>query len=246
LIIDYLLLIIERIKMKKPQHKRFTFYLFSFTFLTAVFLQSGCGVVGILGTPGRGERKITAEYDLTKRKDQKILVLVNQPVWGNAQVNLRVRITKAISKNLVEKVKIKPKYVVDYNELSEFRSNRSDFSLLSPTEVGKALDADLVLLVVVEDYQLGELPEAGYYRAIMSVRAVLLDVATGEKLWPKTEKSKNIQVGFEVEQRGKEIAAKRLIAACAHCIVRHLYNCPKNKFKIFDDRSNIGWKSWEK
>ena len=118
--------------------------------------------------------------------------------------------------------------------------------MLSPMEVGKALNADLVLLVVVEDYQLGELPEAGYYRAIMNVRAVLLDVATGEKLWPESAKNKSIQVGFELEQRGREIAAKRLTAACAHCIVRYLYNCSKNKFKIFDDRSNIGWKSWNK
>ena len=126
------------------------------------------------------------------------------------------------------------------------RSKARLFSLLSSVEVGEALDADLVLLVVVEDYQLGELPEAGYYRAILNARAVLLDVATGEKLWPKSAKNKSIQVGFEVEQRGKGVAAKRLTAACAHCIVRYLYDCPKNKFKIFDDRSNIAWKSWNK
>ncbi|RKY24455.1 MAG: hypothetical protein DRP62_03670 [Planctomycetota bacterium] len=232
--------------MKKPQHKRFIFYLFSFTFFTTAFFQSGCGLVGVVGTPGRGERKIAAEYNLSERKGQKILVLVNQPVWLDADVNLRFHITEAVNKGLIEKVKIRPEYIIDYNELSEFRSNKSDFSLLSPTEVSKALGADLVLLVGVEDYQLGELPEAGYYRAIMNVRAALLDVATGEKLWPKTEKSKNIQVGFEVEQRGREIAAKRLTTACAHCIVRYLYNCPKNKFKIFDDKSNVGWKNWEK
>ena len=106
-------LIIERIKMKKPQRKRFTFYLFSFTFLTAVFFQSGCGLVGVIGTPGRHEREITAEYNLAERKGQKILALVNQPVWLGADVNLRFYITEAVSKNLVEKVKIRPEYIVD-------------------------------------------------------------------------------------------------------------------------------------
>jgi hypothetical protein len=217
-----------------------------FLTLVAVLFQAGCGVVSVLGTPGRHERKITAEYDLAERKGQKILVLVDQPVWLGAQVNLRFHITEAISKNLIEKVKIRPEYIVDYKELSEFRSNKSGFSLLWPIEVGKALGADMVLLVMVENYQLQELAEAGYYRAILNAQAVLLDVATGEKLWPKSAESKSVQVGFEVEQSGKEVAAKRLIAACAHCIVRYFYNCPKNKFKIFDDKSDIAWKSWDR
>ncbi len=212
----------------------------------AVFFQSGCGLVSLLGTPSRSERKIPAEYDLAEHTDQKILVLVNQPAWLNAQVNLRYYLTRAINKNLMTKVGIQPDYLVPYNELSEFRSNQPDFSLLSPTQVGEALNANMVLLVIIEDYQLKELAETGYHKGALDAQAALVETATGERLWPDSTKNKSIKVGFEVEPRGREAGVARLAAACAHCIVRFLYNCPKNKFKVTDDRSGIGWKNWKK
>lgn len=248
--------------MKKPQCRRFTFFLWPpscektakqklviFSFLTAALFYSGCsfvGTAGTLGSPTSHEKKIPAEYDLTMRRKQKILVLVNQPAYLDAQANLRFYLTEAMSKNLVKKVKIRPWFLVGYNELSEFRSNRPDFSLLSPAEVGTALDADMVLLVTLEEYQLHELAETGYYKGFLSARAILLDTATGEKLWPKSAKSKSIKVGFEVESYGQEVAVKRLMDACAHCTVRYFYNCPKDKFKTFDDKSDISWEEWRK
>lgn len=249
--------------MKKPQCRRFTFFLwtpscekiakrkllFTFTFLTAALFYSGCSftrTIGALSSPTSHEKKIPAEYDLTRHRKQKILVLVNQPAYLNAQVNLRFYLTEAMSKNLIKKVKIRPWYLVGYNELSEFRSGQPNFSLLSPAEVGTALDADIVLLVTLEDYRLHEIVETDYYKGFLSTRTILFDTATGEKLWPKSAKSKSIKVGFEVESYGREVAVKRLMDACAHCTVRHFYNCPKDKFKIFDDRSGPIWESWKK
>ncbi len=207
----------------------------------AMFFLNGCGIVGLLGTPTRHEKKIAAEYDLTKQKGQKILVLVEQPGWLNAQVNLRYYLTKAIRENLMTKVEVPSEYIISYNELSEFRSNKGDFSLLSPVGVGRALGADIVLLVTIQGYQLSEVAETGYYSGFLGVQTVLFETATEEKLWPELAESKSIRVGFEVEQKGREAAVGRLVAACAHCTTRYFYNCPKGKFKIFDDRSNLGW-----
>ena len=226
--------------MKKPS---------VFLTLAALLFNSGCqtaGVISVFGTSRRHEREIAAEYDLAEHKDQRILVLVNQPAYLNAQVNLRFHLTDAINKNLTEKVEIGPQCLVGYNELSEFRSNRADFSLLSPVEVGTALDANMVLLVVIEDYQLNAMPEAGYYQGLLSARAVLFETATGEKLWPESEKSKSVKVGFEVEEGGREVSVRRLVSACAYCTVRYFYDCPEDKFKIADDRSSAGWKDWGK
>ncbi len=211
-----------------------------------VFFQSGCGIVGLLGTPSRSERKIPAEYDLAEHADQKILVLVNQPAWLNAQVNLRYYLTRAINKNLMTKVGIQPDYLVPYKELSEFRSNQPDFSLLSPVQVGEALHTDMVLLVIIENYQLHEVAETDYHKGVLGAQAALIETATGERVWPDSTKNKSIKVGFEVEPRGREAGVARLAAACARCIVRCLYNCPKNIFKVPDDRSGIGWKNWKK
>lgn len=206
---------------------------------------AGCGfkIIGLLGTPARHEREIPAEYDLTKHGGQKLLVLVNQPGWLGAKANLRYHLTEAINKALTAKIEIPTDSLISYDKLSEFRSGNSNFSLLSTFEVGAAFDANMVLLVAVEDYQLNEVPETDYYRGLLNVKTVLLDVTKEEKLWPESEESKSIKVGFEVEQRGKEIAIKRLAAAVAHCAVRHFYDCPKNKFKIPEDRSRINWEN---
>ncbi len=212
-----------------------------FLTLVVVFFYSGCKIVGVVGTPRAHEEKIVAEYDLAEHKDQKILVLVNQPVWLNAQVNLRYYLTKAINKNLTAKVKILPEYLVSYSELSEFRSNKSDFLLLSSVEVGEALDANMVLLVDIGSYELNRIAETSYYEGFLGVQSVFLDVATGEKIWPESARSKSIKVGFDIESRGQEIAVKRLAAATTYCLIRYFYDCPKNEFKITDERSGIGW-----
>jgi len=213
----------------------------AFSGLSAVFFYSGCGIVGLLGTPSQYEKKIPAEYDLTKQKDQKILVLVEQPGWLSTQTNLRYYLTKAIGENLIAKVKIPPEYIISYDELSEFRSNKDDFSLLSPVAVGKALGADIVLLVMIEDYQLNEVAETGYYNGFLGTQSVLFETATGGKLWPESAEGKSIKVGFEVGEKGREAAVSRLVTACAYCTTRYFYNCPKYKFKIFDERREPGW-----
>jgi hypothetical protein len=228
----YSLFKIAILKMKK---------LSVFLTLVVVFFYSGCGVVGIVGTPRAHEEKVVAEYDLAEHKDQKILVLVNQPVWLNAQVNLRYYLTKAINKNLTAKVKILPEYIVSYSELSKFRSNQADFLLLSPVEVGEALSANVVLLVEIGGYELNKIAGTSYYEGFLGVQSAFLDVATGEKIWPESAKSKIIKVGFDVESGGQEIAVKRLAAASTYCLIRYFYDCPKNEFKIADDRSGIGW-----
>lgn len=232
--------------MKKLQHKSFALYLLSFTVLTSLLFYSGCGIAGTIGTPRSHEKKIPAEYNLAGHRDRKILVLVNQPAWLNANVNLRFYLTEAINNSLVRNVKIPPGNLVTYNELSKFRSNQPNFSLLPPTKVGAALNTNMVLLVMIEDYQLYEIAETGYYKGSLNVQSILLETATGEKLWPESAGSKSVRVGFEVENRGWEFAVKRLATACSYCIVRYLYNCPGDKFKIFDDKSDSSWESWKR
>jgi hypothetical protein len=160
-------------------------------------------------------------------------------------VNLRYYLTEAIRESLIAKVKVPPEYIISYNELSEFRSNKSDFPLLSPVAVGKALGADIVLLVMIEDYQLSEVAETGYYSGFLGVQTVLFETATGVKLWPESTAGKSIRVGFEAE-KDREAAVDRLVNACAHCITRYFYNCTKDKFKIFDEEGNLGWEEWKK
>jgi len=215
--------------------------------LAVVCFLGGCGtsrLVGIMGIPTRHEKKFPAEYDLKQHKNQRILVLVNQGGWLGADVNLRLHLTEAINKELVKKIRIKPEYLVSYDELSGFRSGRADFSLLSPVQVGQALKADMVLLVVIEDYQLYEMAQSGYLKGFLSTQAGLFETATAAKLWPEPAKGKCVEVGFEVEEHGRDVAISRLANALAYCAVRYFYDCPMDKFKIAEDKSGAGWKDW--
>jgi len=229
--------------MKDSQHKYFTFWLFTFTSLAVLFTQSSCGFISMLGKPTSHERKIPAEFNLARRKGQRILILVNQPGWLDTNVNVRYYITEAVHKNLVKKVKLLSGDIISYKELSEFRTSRSDFSSLTPVETGRTLKADIVLAAEIEDYKLKKMSGAQVYEGILNARTAIFETATSQKLWPKTALSKTIKVGFETEG-SSEGAADRLANACAHCITRYLYNCPENKFKIHDDRSGLGWQNW--
>ena len=201
--------------------------------------------IGVLATPTRHEREFQAEYDLVKQREKKILVLVNQPAHLNAQENLRYYLTNAVRENLVTKTKIAREDIVSYERLSEFRSSEPDFSLLSPTAIARALGADMVLLIVVESYELSEMAESGYHKGALATHSLLLDAPAEKKLWPLSETSKSVRVGFEFEGGGREVAVTRLAAAAGHCIVRYFYDCQKKKFRIADDRTHITWEDWD-
>ena len=101
-----------------------------------------------------------------------------------------------------------------------------------------------MLVVTVEDFSLIQLSAKNYYRGALSARAGLFDAWSGKKLWPESQESKLIKVGFEVEDKGKEAAIERLAFAGAYCTARYLYDCPENRFKISEDKSGIGWRDW--
>jgi len=230
--------------MKKSQYEYFVCYLFAFLFVGSVFLCNGCGIGSMIGTPLRHEKKIPAEYELREQEDKKILILVDQPARLIATANLRYYLTRDIREYLIKRVRIPAEGIISYEKLVEYRNNEAGFSQMSPLEVGMGLQADIVLLVAVEDFRLYNMAETGYLKGFLSSRAVILDTTTGEKVWPKSFVSKGIKVGFEFDVRNVEIAVSRLSAASAHCITRYLYDCPMDKFKIADDRSGEAWENW--
>ncbi|MHC4122186.1 MAG: hypothetical protein ACYSSI_01325 [Planctomycetota bacterium] len=213
--------------------------------LVPVVFWNGCAVVSVLGTPANEEIVIPAEYDLAEHANQKILVLVNQPIWIDAQINLKYYLTEAVNKRLEEKIKFPSNNIVSYYELSAYRSGQPDFAQLSVRQIGKGLNADIVLIIDVQLYQLEKISETDYYKGFLDAQAAVIDTATGTRLWPEGERGKTIRVRFEMEGKGRQIAVNKLIAACAHCTTRYLYNCKKTNFKIFEDKSDSVWQDWD-
>jgi hypothetical protein len=228
--------------MEKRAYQQIMLFLFCFIL---VLFQSSCGIISVMSSPTRYEEEIPAEFRLADLEAQKILVLVEQPYWLDAKVNLRVHLTNAIHQQLTGKVKILPESLIAYDKLSRYRASRSDFSLLKPSQVGKALDADVVLFVNVNEAQLESMPDSDIYKGLLSARVFLIDTATGVNLWPEQSSGRRIRVGFDIEDRGLRMAVSRLSTSTAHCIVRYLYDCKVAYFKIRDDKSDPAWEYWE-
>ena len=227
--------------MKKTPRKCFVWLVIAVAAVTVTLPCSGCGIVSLLGTPTRHETKIAAEYDLTGHREERLLVLVDQPQWFEAEANLRYELTKSLNHRLTEKIGIEAEHLVPYDKLSGFRSAQPNFSLLSPVQIGAALKADLVLYVLIEGYELRNMDHTNLYTGSLNVRSALYDSAAGERLWPKATMGKSIPVGFDFESGDREAGVARLAAASSHCTVRHLYDCPEDEFSILEDRSSVNW-----
>jgi hypothetical protein len=202
-------------------------------------------MVSVMTTPTRYEEETPAEYKLTDLVDKKILVFVKQPYWLDSKVNLRVHLTDAIHEQLIKNVKVSPVRLIEYDKLSKYRSGRADFSLLKPSNIGKALGADVVLYVNITEVQLESMPDTDIYNSFLSARALLIDTSSGVNLWPDQSIGKSIKVGFDMEEKGMKAAISRLSRSTAHCIVRYLYDCKLAYFKTGDDKSNPAWEYWE-
>lgn len=214
------------------------------TALTAFFACSGCAIPGLIASPTASENKIPAEFDISARAEDTILILVSQSPWGDIPSDMRPLLTEDIAKLLMKRAKFRSDRLVSYRKLARFRSQRTDFYLLSPVDVAAALGAKIVLLVDVQDYELYELPISGYHKGSVSIRSLLLDVPTGLKLWPDSEDAREVKVAFEAEGGGIQALAEKLAKTAAYCIVRYFYNCPSNDFKIWGEQPRLEWQQW--
>jgi hypothetical protein len=204
----------------------------------------GCArAIAALATPTQWEIKVPAEYNLSDNKPEKLLVLVEQPAWATSEANMRVYLTQALEALLEEKIGIRAKAFVPYQELADVRNSRPDFAMLSPPQAGRTLGAQMVLYVVIDNFGLYGLSDAGYYKGRLDTRSGLYDVASQQMLWPQSDQLKISSVSFEA-QKGLDEAGKRLAGATSRCIVRNFYDCPKKEYKVGDENINEDAKGW--
>ena len=216
------------------------------TFMMAAvsFGACGCQLAALFGSEGSNEGKVVAEYNLAEQKDKKILIFVQQPVHIRANANITSRLTQALMGQLMINAKMEAANFVPIEKLDNFRQ-MSNFSSLTPLQVAKSLDAKLLLYVNIDEYLFEQQADTNSYKGLLNSKAAVFDVETEQRVWPAGQVGKTIEVGFEAEQKGFEYSLRRLMQASAHCTVRHLYNCSKEKFKVIEDKSGAGWQEWK-
>jgi len=190
-------------------------------------LVSGCAIFGVAVSPSAAEVKLKAEYNLVDKEPNKILILVEQPPTDTSTSNIRLYISQFAEAMLVTKLKLKQETIIPYQKLSELRDAREDFAMLSPVEVGRALGAEMVLYITVDEFRQAKLGSESFYESILTTRSGLYDVGRGELVWPEDGNLRKIKVGLDMEKGEFDKGASRLAQASVKCVVRYLYNVKK-------------------
>ncbi len=201
--------------------------------LCSLIVNSGCNLVGILGTPGAFEKKIPPQYDLQAQQNRKVLLWVECPRSSNVDYDVQEKLMAGFKVYLTEQAGIRPENIV---------MNRPDASIdytQNPMKIAQSMGVGYVLLVQVDDYELFRLNIRDYYAGRMLSHAVLMDADLGVAVWPKNTAAKTIEVDVDMETKGRSAALSRLISATAHCTMRYLYPCEKLKFKVPEEKVSI-------
>ena len=214
--------------------------LLAMTAFSIVFCQ-GCALIGIFGSETSSEKKIPAEIRLfpgkTVDKNKKLLVLIRQPSYLNAPPLLTQILTEQIQVRLVANAVLSPVNLVGSDAFAQFRKSTPSFYAMSPQELGKALNADWILVADLNVFQLANIEDTAYCSGELSGRVFLIEVAGDRQLWPANAAGRKIDVGFDIEKRGAKPAFERLASSFAHCATRYFYDCPRNRFKISDEKT---------
>ncbi len=216
--------------------------LISLISLACVFL-SGCVLAAKLGTPGRDEQIIPAEFKLDAYKEAKIAIVVRSGLADQQSQTVSYYLDVVVRSLLIanNKKTLKEKNFVPYKEFAKLKADLVVMERYSAVEIGKMLNADVVLEIEMSNCRLEALSGTGYYEGSLSLSGILYDVKSGAALWPEDGFSKQASVSFDIDATGRDGAMKRLAKTGGHCIARYFYDCPMPKFEIPEETAATQW-----
>ena len=217
---------------------------FTILVIATLLFCSGCNVVGFFFAETPSEKKVPAELDLNKFKEQKLLIFVDAHPNMRSATYITDFLSESLKLYILDKTKLKSDKIVPREMISYIKTQRSDFSRLSPVKIASLLDADIVLYVIIDNYELYAMSNTGYYNGKLSTRSMLFDVDSGDLLWPSTKAGRISKTAIEIQDVGQTAVNQRLTKSIVHNIVRCFYNCPQNQYRGNDAISDFGRDDW--
>ena len=149
-----------------------------------------CNVLTPIAFAVHGPQKVMPVYTLDK--DVKAVVFVDDPSSRVTQRRLRHSIADRATKELLAKRVLVD--MLDPRGILTAASNERYGEQRSISELGKSVGADIVIYAVVTDFTLSTQPGTNIPHALLRVKVI--DVASGERLWPTSEMGHiaNIQI----------------------------------------------------
>jgi hypothetical protein len=167
---------------------------------------AGCNIVGPVLFLAVGPEKVPAAFVLDPEK--AVVILMDDPASRVPEQVLRRRATRAAEQALLEQKAVKK--VIDGDAAAAVISRERFGQPLGIVEVGRAVDAQTVVYVLVERFTLEGQP--GVYSPTAQVRVKVLDVESKSRLWPAGEPG-TITLTVELPTQGQPPATTTAVAA---------------------------------
>lgn len=150
----------------------------------------GCNVVTPVAYAIHGPGKVEPQFTL--EETARTVIFVDDPSSRITQRRLRYAIAEKATDELLNKRILVD--MVDPRGILTAASNEQYGKQMSISELGRTVDADIVIYAVVTDFSLS--PEAGAYLPRATMRVKIMDTRTNQRLWPADERGHvmNVQI----------------------------------------------------
>lgn|GEM_PF-7092664 len=203
-------------------------------------LVGGCQLGAIVGKPTSYEKKVPAEFGISRSTQGRVAVLV-QGAPGEA---LRRNIVEATLLELEKNAGVRKSRLVPAAEMERLRQNEEKYLAMTSSQIGAAVGAETVLVVKIANYGLYPLPIGGYHDCSMTASAMLVDVKSGTIMWPADGIGREVSLMLEAERGDSAGIGEKLAMLAAHGVVRYLYDCPKAYFRVAGEKRGSEWDSY--
>lgn len=191
------------------------------TCLSVLACVSGCGqFYQLFIDPLVPAKKVPAEHDMA---DKIVLVWVDDAYAGAPNHLLRRAVRQQIDDALVENEAVAG--VVGYAQINSLRQRYPDTTELTIQQLGRKLHADQVLYVLINEFGLHHDAAGGFYRPHVSGAAKVVDVETGEHLWPEAVTYRSFSFTGELAQAQDTTFEDKLVDQLADYIAQTLAPC---------------------
>jgi hypothetical protein len=138
---------------------------------------------------------VKAEYSMA---DKTVLIWIDDTTVEVKHPSLRRELTSEIHTLLEEHRAIDG--IVEYAKIARFRTTHPEFINMSIQELGQRLGAQQVLYLFINQFQFRHEAGEEYYQPGVSGSCKVVDVETGERVWPTEQSYRSFAVNHPLVQ----------------------------------------------
>ena len=187
-------------------------------------LTPGCNIVGPAYYAIHGPEKVEAAYKLDP--NASTLVLVDDPASKVGRRRLRADIAVAATETMLAKGLVTD--MIDSRPALVLATKQTDDGTpMSISEIGQAVDADVVIYALLTEFTLSSDGTSNMPSATVQVK--VLDANTGERLWPEDPRGETVRLrpeyrsGDLAREPGEALESERALAARMGLAIAQLF-----------------------